>query len=108
VVNEAMAAGLPAIVTDGVASAGDLVVAGRTGAIVPVGALAALTTAMAELARDEPTRQTLARETRRHVARFDVTVAAEGTANAVRTILAARERAVNRDTAISAEDGREE
>lgn len=52
VVNEAMASGLPVIVTDAVGCADDLVEPGVTGLIVPAGSPAALAEAMQHLAGD--------------------------------------------------------
>ena len=48
VVNEAMSCGLPAVVSDGVGCAPDLIEAGRTGYVHPVGEIAALAEALAK------------------------------------------------------------
>ncbi|MCP9900247.1 glycosyltransferase [Cyanobium sp. Cruz CV13-4-11] len=52
VVNEAMACGLPAIVSDQVGCAEDLVIEGRTGLVSPVGQPAALAAALGRMAAD--------------------------------------------------------
>ena len=83
IVNEAMACGLPAIVTDGVACAGDLVESGVTGEVCPVGAVDAVADAIGRLAGDSEYRSSLSMNARRHVARFDVAAAVAGTLRAV-------------------------
>jgi glycosyltransferase involved in cell wall biosynthesis len=90
IVNEAMACGVPAIVTAGVACAGDLVVPGVTGEVCPVGAIDAFAGCIGRLAHDAAYRTTLSTSARRHVARFDVTAAAAGTLRAVEHV--ARQR----------------
>jgi glycosyltransferase involved in cell wall biosynthesis len=86
VVNEAMACGLPAIVTDGVACAGDLVISGTTGEVCAVGALDALSAHISRLARDDGYRATLSGNAVVHVDRYDVRVAAAGTVRAVEAV----------------------
>ncbi len=83
VVNEAMACGLPAIVTDGVACAGDLVVPGLTGEVCTIGAVDALADRIGRLALDSEYRTTLSVNASQHVVRFDVAAAVEGTLRAV-------------------------
>ena len=83
VVNEAMACGLPAIVTDGVACAGDLVVPGVTGDVVPVHDIEALADRMAQLGGDLSYRSLLARNAHRHVTNFTPRAAVEGTLRAL-------------------------
>ena len=79
VVNEAMACGLPAIVSDRVGCAEDLVLSGRTGAVVPCGDVAALASAMAAMAADPAAARRLGAEARRRVeSGFSVEMAAAG------------------------------
>lgn len=59
VVNEAMACGLPAIVSDQVGCADDLVRPGQTGLVYPMGDVAALAKAIASLASDPGRRRAL-------------------------------------------------
>jgi glycosyltransferase involved in cell wall biosynthesis len=67
VVNEAMATGLPAIVSDRVGSAHDLVVDGETGYVVPYGDTSALAARITRLAGEEEVRLTMGRLARRRV-----------------------------------------
>lgn len=62
VVNEAMACGVPAVVSDAVGCGPDLIEPGRTGAVAPLGDIARLADAVAEVLdfEPEPTRQRLA------------------------------------------------
>ncbi|KAA6183947.1 glycosyltransferase family 4 protein [Thiohalocapsa marina] len=62
VVNEAMAAGLPVIVTDRAGCGEDLVEAGRTGLVVPAEDASALASALSRLARDHALRETMSRQ----------------------------------------------
>jgi glycosyltransferase involved in cell wall biosynthesis len=78
VVNEAMASGLPAIVSDRVGCQPDLVVDGETGAVFPCGdshALAAAIERVRDLGRDP---QALAARCRQHLARYDFAAATAG------------------------------
>jgi glycosyltransferase involved in cell wall biosynthesis len=86
VVNEAMACGLPAIVTTGVACAGDLVVPRETGDVVPVGDERALTEAMRHIAVDEGYRQAVSAGARERVEQFSVATAVGGTVRAIRSL----------------------
>lgn len=90
VVNEAMACGVPAIVTDGVACAGDLVIPGMTGEVCPVGAPGALSAHIGHLACDAGYRGTLANNALRHVDRYDVRATVAGTMRAVHALSTAR------------------
>ncbi|MBI3675205.1 MAG: glycosyltransferase family 4 protein [Proteobacteria bacterium] len=65
VVNEAMAAGLPVIVSDRVGSIDDLVRDDVTGLIVPAEAIAALVGAMDRMAKDVAVRQQMGEDARR-------------------------------------------
>jgi glycosyltransferase involved in cell wall biosynthesis len=86
VVNEAMACGLPAVVTDRVACAGDLVLPGQTGEVVPIDNLGELTARLERLAADRAYRQQLAAGARNHVERFDLSAAVAGTVRALESI----------------------
>jgi glycosyltransferase involved in cell wall biosynthesis len=90
VVNEAMACGVPAIVSQGVACADDLVVQGVTGEVFPVDAEDALALSIARVARDAYYRDRLSRQSREHVAKYDITVAAEGTVRAIQSLVSGR------------------
>jgi glycosyltransferase involved in cell wall biosynthesis len=92
VVNEAMASGLPAIVSTGVGCAGSLVRPGETGEIFPEGDVDALADHLTALATQADVRARLAEGARRHVARFDVPVAVAGTVRALRAVTAGRAR----------------
>lgn len=67
VVNEAMAAGLPVIVTDRVGCIDDLVEPEKTGLVIPAGDRRALAEAMARLAADSRLRRAMAAEARRRI-----------------------------------------
>lgn len=94
VINEAMAAGRPAIVSDAVGCAPDLIDAGRTGWVFPVGdvdALAARMVSMAEqLARD---RSRVEADVRRRIGTYSCAAAVQGTMQAVEAVLAPADRA---------------
>jgi glycosyltransferase involved in cell wall biosynthesis len=94
VVNEAMASGLPCLVTEGVACAGDLVVPGESGSVTPVGDVVAMSTAIGRLADNPATRLALADGARRRVAHFDIDAAVNGTLRAL-AALARPERATS-------------
>lgn len=79
VVNEAMACGLPAIVSDQVGCAEDLVLEGRTGLVSPVGQPAALAAAMGRMAADPDAAAQMGATAKELVqAHFSVRNAAEG------------------------------
>jgi len=86
VVNEAMACGLPAVVTEGVACAGDLVVPGVTGEVCPIGDVDAFADRIVRIVCDAEYRSALSANARRHVAAFDVASAVEGTLRAVHQV----------------------
>ena len=79
VVNEAMACGLPAIVSDRAGCAEDLVLPGCTGAVVPCGDVGALASAMAAMAADPAAARRMGAEARRRVqSDFSIEAAAAG------------------------------
>jgi glycosyltransferase involved in cell wall biosynthesis len=77
VVNEAMAAGLPGIVSEAVGCAPDLVLDGRTGFVYPTGNVVALAECIRR-ASDPRLRARLAAEAREHVQAFSVRTAVHG------------------------------
>jgi len=87
VVNEAMACGLPAVVSDQVGCAADLVEPGKTGAVFPFGDWDALARTMANLARDTRELARQGRNAREKVADYSVDAAARGTLDAVRFVV---------------------
>jgi glycosyltransferase involved in cell wall biosynthesis len=91
VVNEAMACGLPAIVTAGVGCAEDLVRTGDTGFTVPTNDLAALANAIGQLAADDSLLRQLGRHATRRIAAFSPDAAAAGALEAVREVTLRRQ-----------------
>jgi glycosyltransferase involved in cell wall biosynthesis len=84
VVNEAMAAGLPVVVSDAAGCSVDLVREGENGYTYPCGDVSALAERLAAIAMlDNDRRRALGGESRRIVARFGIDVAATATASAV-------------------------
>ena len=86
VVNEAMASGLPALVSERVGCAPDLVVEGETGGVFPVGDVAALAGGLERLARDPDGRAAQGARARRRVACDSIAAAVEGTLAAVESL----------------------
>jgi glycosyltransferase involved in cell wall biosynthesis len=84
VVNEAMACGLPAIVSDAVGCAGDLVRSGETGFVFPCGDVAACAHAMAALASmPVARRRELSAAARRTIGSYSADLAAVGALGAL-------------------------
>jgi len=84
VVNEAMAAGLPVVVSDAAGCSVDLVREGQNGFTYPCGDVPALAERLAAIAAlGDNGRRALGAESRRIVARFGIDVAAAATASAV-------------------------
>ena len=87
VVNEAMACGLPAIVSDRVGCGPDLVTDGITGRVFPFGDTAALAGAMVSLATDPSLLAKMGREAQERVRRdYSVESAVEGTIAAIQYV----------------------
>jgi glycosyltransferase involved in cell wall biosynthesis len=86
VVNEAMACGLPAIVSDRVGCHLDLIVPGETGAVFPCGDTDALADRLRRLAADPVRRSAMGERARAHVARYNYAAAAQGTLAALRYV----------------------
>jgi glycosyltransferase involved in cell wall biosynthesis len=88
VVNEAMACGLPAIVSDQVGCGPDLIVAGETGAVFPMGDVAALANRLVEFAANPARLPVLGERARQRVlADYSVERAVAGTLAAVRAVV---------------------
>jgi len=96
VVNEAMACGLPAVVSDRVGCARDLVLPGVTGDIFRVGDADRLAEILVTLAADSLRRHRMGEAARRHIAAFDITKAAEGTFKAVDAVALRRRGSTRR------------
>lgn len=92
VVNEAMAAGLPVVVSDEAGCAPDLVVPGVTGEIVTGGSAEGFATAIARFADAPAVTARAGAAARRHIAQWDVAVAVAGTLDAVRAVQSRRPR----------------
>ena len=91
VVNEAMATGLPAIVSDHAGCANDLVVPGVTGLVFPFGDRVALAGAMEQVAADTGERLSLGAAARCHVhANFSIERATEELREAMAVAMAQR------------------
>jgi glycosyltransferase involved in cell wall biosynthesis len=90
VVNEAMACGRPAIVSNLVGCAADLVLEDRTGAIFPFGDWARLTDILVEFTRNPSRIRSLGISAREHVSRYSVKAAAEGVLHAVQSVCGKR------------------
>lgn len=84
VVNEAMAAGLPAVVSDRVGCADDLIRDGETGYVYPCGAVPALTAILGRCAAAVPALSRMGKAARRLVANYSVARAVDGTLEAIR------------------------
>ena len=93
VVNEAMACGLPAVVSDRVGCVPDLVIPGKTGYVYPVGDLPVLTSCLTTLAA--PGRSAnLGEAARARIASYTVTAAADGVCRAAERLAARRHQGV--------------
>ncbi|MFO0075323.1 MAG: glycosyltransferase [Cyanobacteriota bacterium] len=91
VVNEAMACGLPAIVSDQVGCAEDLIVPGETGLVVPFGDVEALADSMARMASDPARAILMGRQARQRLNEgFTIEAAAEGILRGLDLALAGR------------------
>jgi glycosyltransferase involved in cell wall biosynthesis len=88
VVNEAMACGLPAVVSDGVGCAPDLVIPGSTGERFGIGDVETLSGHMTHLAADAVYRERLGGQAKAHVAEYDVSATVKGTLQAIQAVAA--------------------
>lgn len=84
VVNEAMACGVPAIVSDHVGCSHDLVMDGQTGAVVPFAAPEAIARRLREWATDHAQLKTIAEAARKHVTSgYTIDLAVKGLLQAI-------------------------
>jgi glycosyltransferase involved in cell wall biosynthesis len=91
VVNEAMACGLPAIVSDQVGCGPDLILEGATGATFPMGDTVALAQRLGDFAADPQHLRAMGeRAQQRVLAEYSVERAVEGTLAAIRAVVRAR------------------
>jgi glycosyltransferase involved in cell wall biosynthesis len=88
VVNEAMAAGLPVIVSENVGCVDDLVADGVTGYVVEAGSASGLAAAMNGIAGDRPLRQAMRQAARERIAPWTLAAEAEIVMRAWRGVLA--------------------
>ncbi|MCL4541898.1 MAG: glycosyltransferase [Chloroflexi bacterium] len=82
VVNEAMNFGLPAVVSDRVGCAPDLIRAGETGATFQAGSASSLYTTLNAILRDLPKLRAMGEAAHRHIAQYDLTRTVEGVVRA--------------------------
>ncbi len=87
VVNEAMACGLPVVVSDRVGCGPDLVEQGVTGRVFPFGDIAALADALGSFIQNESFLREMGERARAKVGAYSVGRAVEATANAVHSII---------------------
>jgi glycosyltransferase involved in cell wall biosynthesis len=92
VVNEAMACGLPAVVSDRVGCGPDLVRDRVTGRTFPFGEVKALASILVELAEKPSSLKAMGKAARRHIASYSTKEAVEGTLAALDSILDSRSR----------------
>jgi glycosyltransferase involved in cell wall biosynthesis len=90
VVNEAMACGRPAIVSDRVGCHPDLIQDGTTGYVFPLGDIAALSARMRALADDPALPERLGGQARARIADYSIARVVEGTRRALDHVLGAR------------------
>jgi glycosyltransferase involved in cell wall biosynthesis len=92
VVNEAMACGLPAIVSDRVGCAADLVHNGETGASFPCGNVGELSRIITAFAEDPQKLRAMGRRAADLVARYSIATSVNGTIEAVRYVIGKKQR----------------
>jgi glycosyltransferase involved in cell wall biosynthesis len=86
VVNEAMACGLPVVVSNQVGCHQDLVMSGQTGFVFPCGDAGAMTDALRLLADDPVMARNLGENASRHVATYSVAALVEGSLASLRAV----------------------
>ncbi len=86
--NEAMSCSRPAVVSDAVGCAPDLISEGRTGAVFPTGDVEALSRIMVALAREPSRVRTMGECARTHLAGYSLEAAVQGVVDAVRAVTA--------------------
>jgi glycosyltransferase involved in cell wall biosynthesis len=87
VVNEAMAAGTPAVVSEGVGCAPDLVEPGETGEIFPVGDVAAFAARLDRIAGEIKDGRSRSERCRRRIADYTFHAATEGLVSACKSVI---------------------
>ena len=87
VINEAMASGLPVIVTDRCGSIGDIVLDGDNGFVYPAGDAEALATLMDRLTEDEALRARMARRSREIISSWTFARGVEGVKAALESVV---------------------
>ncbi|MBA4445338.1 glycosyltransferase family 4 protein [Cylindrospermopsis raciborskii CS-506_D] len=87
VVNEAMASGLPAIVSDRVGCSPDLVIPGKTGEIFPCGDVAALAQILQRFAAHPGDVATMGNAAKSLIAHYSISQAVAGTVTAVKSLV---------------------
>ncbi len=93
VVNEAMACGIPAIVSDAVGCAPDLIMEGKTGLTYHEGDIGQLADCMGAVVRDSSLRKQMARDVEAHISHFSIESACEGVVRALEFLLTRKEQA---------------
>lgn len=93
VVNEAMACGKPAIVSDAVGCAPDLIIEGETGFTYHEGDVEQLAECMGRLVGNPPLRGHMARHAEAHISCFSLDAACKGVVRALEFVLAGKEQA---------------
>ena len=93
VVNEAMACGTPAIVSDAVGCAPDLIIEGETGFTYREGDVEQLAECMGKLVRNPSLRGDIARHAATHISRFSLEAACEGVVHALEFVRTGKEQA---------------
>jgi len=88
VVNEAMAAGRPAIVSDGCGCAPDLIVPGKTGLVYPMGRPEGLAGAMARMVEDPDARKSMGRNARERIGGYSIDAACDGVIRGLESVKA--------------------
>lgn len=86
VVNEAMACGIPALVSDRAGCGPDLIVPDQTGRVFPFGDVDRLAVELAQLARNPETLARWGQAAREHIASYSLAAAVEGVRSALRFV----------------------
>jgi glycosyltransferase involved in cell wall biosynthesis len=101
IVNEALASGVPCVVTSGVASAPDLIVEGETGHVVAAGDTGAMAARLAEIRDRQRGGHDFAARCRRQIEDYSFAVAADGLSAACRRVVARRGAAFGRPSVVA-------
>lgn len=92
VVNEAMASGLPVVVSDQVGASADLVEEGANGFVVPAGAAAPLAERILDVLSDEDRRRAMGRRSIEIISKWDYRMSVDNFLAAVRTAVSGKGR----------------